>query len=443
MHVNPNHRLNGQQIIERNNQKKIFPNQISLGSFTPHSTIVEVCCFRTSDVTSAIANDNLLSVRKDIQVLCHEMTHWFDFFGTLWGRIYIKKICKAYRALYAEKESEFINFMDLFDQDRKILTPDYYRFSKNPVSNYNINNPWKMVISSGAEIDPFGKTREDMPLILLRYEEAPNGDMFARQPISVGSLLEVRAIASEIKSGISAIETDPNTINREVEKGILKKEIERISYDHNLIEYNAAAHVVHQQSRSSNLLDSYRLAATLSFIALNMDKKSFDNLREPKQFSAFGKRNRQFKKNFDRGYAFACMAFNGGVYEGDDNLYIGKCLVNSNLGTAEEILIRASDHMYEPIWFKTDDPVSANFFEQSILGKNIIDAHRGFSNFLLDFSNLLGTLRFAAPPFMDEEANFVELAPNRIGRFTPEFMHDSAQSLQDVTKNLLTGCRGI
>jgi hypothetical protein len=35
------------------------------------------------------------------------MTHWLDFFGTMWGREYIGAICRGYRAVARGTENEF------------------------------------------------------------------------------------------------------------------------------------------------------------------------------------------------------------------------------------------------------------------------------------------------------------------------------------------------
>jgi hypothetical protein len=194
---------------QRQLQAATFPNQISDGSFTPHSTIVEVGCFQTQRVRDAVEEGNLMPARHDLQVLCHEMTHWFDFFGTVWGREYIGSICRAYRAFERGVETEFPNIINLFDKDRQVLSPTYYRFSNAPSAPHSKERPWTIDFVSGAEIDPDGSTREDKPIFMVRFGENPSRRTFARQPVSVGALLEVRAIAAEFGTAIAAIESVP------------------------------------------------------------------------------------------------------------------------------------------------------------------------------------------------------------------------------------------
>src|SRR5580765_5952897 len=92
------HRLTEEEKTSLRLHSRFFPNQINAGLFSPHSTIIEVAVFHSAAVGDAVERGDLLSVRRDIQVLGHELTHWLDFFGTIWGRQYIKQICTAYLA---------------------------------------------------------------------------------------------------------------------------------------------------------------------------------------------------------------------------------------------------------------------------------------------------------------------------------------------------------
>lgn len=261
---NPEHSLSAQKLEKCKLQREIFPNQVAAVSFTPHSTIVEVSCCRTERVVEALRAESLLPVRQDIQVLCHEMTHWFDFFVTIWGREYTSAICRGYRALERTAEAEFPRILELFDQDRRVLAPAYYRFTSPPSSPHHRERPWSIDFVTGAEIDAYGVTREDRPIFMARFSENPSRQTFARQPISVGALLEVRAIASEVGSAIDAINTHSDDDEKLVETLRANQEFNPLVYDHELIEYNSAAHILSVQSGVDELFLSYRLASALA-----------------------------------------------------------------------------------------------------------------------------------------------------------------------------------
>lgn len=440
---NSDHALTAIQQDQRLLQATSFPNQAVAGSFTPHSTIVEVGCFRTKLVRDCLETEDLMPVRKDLQVFCHEMAHWFDFFGTVWGREYIGSICRAYRAFERRVETEFPNIIGLFDKDRRVLSPTYYRFSNAPSEPHTMARPWSIDYVAGAEIDPDGRVREDRPIFMARYGENPSRKNFARQPVSVGALLEVRAIAAEIGAAISAINSHPEDGPRTVEMHLANSEFNALAYDHNLIEYNTAAHILSIQSGSKELFLSSRLAAALAYVALNMTEDDFKNLRVPKSFEEFGKRNKAFEQRQDRGYAFVCMVFNGGKYDGDETEYIERCVSASGLGSTTEILDRATEELKRVFWFSNGNNITDHFFRETAMSGHILETHCKLPQYVTTLTSLMSDLRTICPPFMDADANFVELNSGRIDEYQPVTMHDASHALHDYTRNLLTGCRGV
>jgi len=435
--------LSKRQLEEKALQTTSFPNQIAAGSFAPHSTIVEVGCFRTAAVRDALLAKNLMPVRQDIQVLCHEMTHWFDFFGTIWGRDYIGNICRAYRAFERRTEAEFPKIVELFDKDRSVLSPEYYRFTSAPTTQHTMARPWSIEYVAGAEIDAFGATREDRPIFMARFGENPSRQVFARQPLSVGALLEVRAIASEIGGAITAVNSNPEEGPRLVEMKLANREFNNLAYDHELIEYNTAVHILSVQAGTMELFLSARLAAALAYIALNLQKLDFQKLKVPESFAAFGKRNKAFKRNYDRGYAFAAMVFNGGTFDGDELEYIERCVASSGLGTPSEIIAAAALELGNPFFFSGGNNITAHFTRETAMSRRILETHAKLPQYSLTLQSLVGELRTVCPPFLDADANFVELNTGRIDEYEPEMMHEAAHALRGYTRNLLSGCRGI
>jgi hypothetical protein len=444
----PNFELTGRglsriQMEQKRQQTISFPNQIAAGSFVPHSTIVEVGCFRTADVRNALVAGDLLPIRQDIQVLCHEMTHWFDFFGTIWGRDYIGDICRAYRAFERGTETEFPKIVKLFDVDRAVLSPSYYRFTSPPSVTHTVARPSSIDYAAGTEIDPDGSTREDRPIFMARFGENPSRRTFARQPVSVGALLEVRAIASEIGAAITAVNSHPDAGPRMVEMSLANKEFNDLAYDHELIEYNTAAHILSVQAGTQELFLSTRLAAALAYIALNLKNTDFQNIKVPDALATFGKRNNAFKRRQDRGYAFVAMVFNGGRYDGDETEYIERCVASSNLGTPAGIIEAAAEEMRNPVWFSGENAITAHFFRESAMSRHILEAHSQFPLYCLTLQSLITSLRTICPPFLDSGANFVEINEGRIDEYQPEMMHEAAHALRGYTRNLFTGCRGV
>lgn len=353
------------------------------------------------------------------------------------------KICQGYRAFQRGEEEGFPKIIELFDQDRRVLSPAYYKFSRAPSTPHNSSRPWSIDFVSGAEIDTNGITRESKPIFMAKFGESPSRITFARQPISVGALLEVRAIASEIEAAVSAILTSPDEDLNKAEMHIANTEFNALAYDHSLLEYNAAAHIVSVQSGSKDLFLSCRLASALAFLALNMSRDDFEKIKVPKSFSDFGNRNRSFKKNMDRGYAFACLVFNGGSYNGDTSAYVEGCVSSSNLDSVESVLKSASKTLEKPVWFSNGNTTTSHFFRESTMSSHIMKTYMTLPQNILSLSTLLTTWRKICPPFIDSEANFIELNEGRLDEYRPGELHDASHALNDYTRNLMSGCRGI
>lgn len=246
-----------------------------------------------------------------------------------------------------------------------------------------------------------------------------------------------------MNAGISAINTAREQGERIVEMAAFRREFEGLIYNHELIEYNAAAHTLAIIAGSKDLVLTYRLAASLSFIALNMDDQDFRRIKVPERFKIFGRRNRVLLENHDRGFAFICMVFNGGAFDGDENAYISNCLRESNLDSAEAILSRAADTLAEPMYLSNPSAITSHFMREAMMGPEICKALASQEYHLVTLDAVIRDLRAIAPPFMDSEGNFIELNNGRLDEFQPETMHDAAHLLRSYTGNLLTRCRGF
>jgi hypothetical protein len=216
-----------------------------------------------------------------------------------------------------------------------------------------------------------------------------------------------------------------------------------LAYDHDLIEYNTAAHILSIKSGSKDFFLSSRLAAALAFIALNMTEGDFKKLKVPQNFHEFGKRNKAFKRKQDRGYAFVCMVFNGGKFDGDEAAYVESCVAASNLGSTAAILERAVEELRNPIRFSNGNNFTDHFLRESAMSRHILETHCKLPQYVTTLTSLLSDLRMVCPPFLDAGVNFVELNEGRLDEYQPGLMHDASDALKDYTRNLLIGCRGV
>jgi hypothetical protein len=436
-------KLSARSVEQRAEHKAAFPNQISDGSFTPHSTLIELDTFNLRTFFENQAAQSQMHIRQKLQVLSHETTHWFDFFGTRWGRSYIEHICQGFRGLETANETGFAAVLALFDIDRKVLAPEYYRHTREPVVKHSNDTPWKTETVTGVEIDANGRLQEDRPLLMVRFYDVSKNENFARQPLSVGALLEARAIASEIQTAEACIASHPDPSERLVERKLVEKELNEILYHHDRIEYNVAVHLLRQQAGIKDPVQCYKISSTLAFISLNLAPEDFHNLRPPQIFNFWGERNNAFKRNNDHGYAFACMVYNGGKFADDGVDYVERCLSACNLGAVNDIMDRAEDALFAALPFSASNAAVGHFLRESGKGTEIMQVFRTLPYYSLSHDTLFEKLRTVCPPILDASGEFFELNKGRIDEYNPEDMHDAAHKLREYTRNLLNGARGV
>ncbi|GAB3441380.1 hypothetical protein GCM10027396_08510 [Insolitispirillum peregrinum] len=340
--------------------------------------------------------------------------------------------------------------IELFDIDRSLIAPKYYRFSHEPSSVHNGLIPWGMSCTTGVNIDPYGKPREDKPIFFVNYYGSTSRNAFARQPLSVGTLLETRAIASEINAIMTAISFFPNDGERSVEMTLINNEFRDMCYNRELIEYNTAAHFLSQTAKISDIFETYKISSMIAYIALNLKNGDFPKIKMPNEFSNVKKRAKYFQRQRDRGYAFAAMIYNGGIYNGNTEEYVNKCVKESGLGDLECILKSASEFLEREILHSKDNhkynkyySTVNHFRREGKFGKNICDILSALPSYSLTIEAIFNEFKEICPPIMDSEGEFIQFSKGRIDTYCPENMHDAAHELNEFTRNLLSGCRGI
>lgn len=107
-----------------------FPEIHAVGGMRPHSQTIHLYHGRKSDIKNATKSKIPMErARPAIETIIHEVTHWYDLIGTVWGQNYLKKLftCIDIDSTRPNSaESEFYNIIDLYDEDRRILFPLYY-----------------------------------------------------------------------------------------------------------------------------------------------------------------------------------------------------------------------------------------------------------------------------------------------------------------------------
>lgn len=282
----------------------VVPNLTSDAVYSFTTQIIELSNVDSWTYTQAVEG-NAVAAKKVNVLLAHELRHWIDHVGTVWGQTLL---CKGYNALHAREANDPYNLWRVISFQQALRDSRFNRY----YTTIDTANPpdgilkWKYQMSAGARFDHRGELSELHPIVFTRFAWL-NDTPACRVPLSLVSLLECSATFFEFKVehaflGSLAIE------ERHPASEALQQRFLKLAYDPHWAEYSVAAHAISNFVRPTTIPESYELASALAGVALNMVPSHFGVLRVPDSFGSWGKRNEAFLANADRGYAFLTLA---------------------------------------------------------------------------------------------------------------------------------------
>lgn len=310
---------------------QIIPEMHSLGSINPHTLFVDLNRTSRSELTLARAGGG---APRGWEIYEHEARHWRDLVSTVWGRSYLDLMFRTYDAILTTPEQRldttFETVLRLFDRDRSILFPSYYKYVLPEARTIDVKDPWTMAFSTGAKVQSDGGLNDSQPFIFVRFDAGATH--IARQPVSEGSLLEARALAAEVAATSKWLTMRPE--GEEVVTWRLKEpELAAQFYDAELTTYSVAAHVIAYATGKTGVRESLVLADKLADVALNLTGRMFNGLRPPSGLGDPGRsRLLGFRRSGNRGYAFCCLAF--ALRKHLDEVDVGRNAIGRALKTA-------------------------------------------------------------------------------------------------------------
>ena len=318
--------------------RNFFPNISTIGEFRPHSQTLHFHYLDSHLLKMDMAKSRIGGNRKNFEVLYHELTHWSDLVSTVWGQAYIAGLFDAYHAAESNDEYLFHKLIEQYDEDRRILFPKYYHVVDRDAKPHSFSKRWRQELSSGMEFDATGRLNENQPIFFVSFSDHDDGRRIARQPLSVGALLETTATWAEIRAGISAIQMLDEE-QRIVEIKLFENDRQAFVYNENLTVYTAPVHMLSNMSRATDLLEAYKLASILAHVALNLTPALIEDIVHPESFEPFGNRCAAFVRSGNRGYAFAALAAHSrdiSIEQSVEN-WLNVILQRANLPSLEQI----------------------------------------------------------------------------------------------------------
>jgi hypothetical protein len=296
------------QIIDRErgsfSRWNVIPNVQTIASYSFITQTIELSEFGSEDYKKALSGIPALQ-KKATVLLAHELRHWLDHIGSLWGQ---QILCLGYNALNSRirnKPEELWRIVQFRQALRDNRFESYYTTIES-VDADSHQKTWKYQMSAGARFDHSGRSSEQHPILFTRFRWEDDTPA-CRVPMSVASLLETSAMHFELRTEQSFLALLSANERTSASAALQRKYLDMM-YDPKLAEYSVAVHAVSNFVGPNNCPDAFELSSILAGIALNLTKEHFTRLRVPDSFLIWGERNNAFIANMDRGYAFLVLA---------------------------------------------------------------------------------------------------------------------------------------
>ena len=146
-----------------------FPNTGTLAYFMPNSQTVHFNAIRDGDIEVMRSSQDHRGLVGALGTAYHEFTHWADLVGTIWGRGHLRRIYDCLRLLdeveTSGREHDFHRFVDLYDEERRLMLPEYYTTIDEHGAPHDHLRRWGIQFSAGREFDSMGRVDDGKPIL--------------------------------------------------------------------------------------------------------------------------------------------------------------------------------------------------------------------------------------------------------------------------------------
>jgi hypothetical protein len=419
---------------------QVLPETHTLATLDPHTLHMELPYESRQSLLDSLAHR---TDSRAAELYAHESRHFQDLVGTLWGQDYLDILFAAYDSIltWPDSESKFPALLSLFDTDRSILFPSYYKYVISGAPHGSAADPWSMAFSSGVRIRADGRSDEGQPILFVRFDK--RDDHVARQPVTVGSLLEMRALGCEV--GAWSLWNGTRPADEQKVNEVLKgRELLKHFYDPRMTTYSVASHIAAQFLHNPDVIAMTDAGFKLSELAFNLTGNEFGRLVHPGDlFAALGRnRLRGFKAQRDRGYAYTVLMWylRGLPCDLVTEEAVEIVLKRAGLRSIDDIIIAARTAIERKRAIKLANPDLRRLRERLIDAGLALLGRRNFS--ALALKPLQGAL--PAPLVMtgDDCAEF-HVGPPALTVDESQFLHDCYSRLRDETRLALRAARGF
>lgn len=415
--------------------------------FDPRALTICVNNFTAQEVQAVLDRSDWAGAMRVLPIIAHEVTHWQDTIGTLWGKQYREKVFMTYLLQKYLKlsgsERTFFFMMELHDEERRMHYSKYYTVESGERQPAPPGG-WSVEVSSGLEFNPQGKVDNNRPILFVRMSDGRGGGYSVRQPICVAALLEVSATWSEIKTSkaiCQKMEADESALHNFLNR----KELYERFQDPEFSLYSAPVHLLKKYCEIKELHDAYKLSASLVFVCLNLTGSHFQNMSAPHLPDFGAEWNKRFEAMSSKeliSYAYFCLSTHAQKWSGDFQSWLGETLASANLPSMPEIILNTEKTLESEKTNSKQHIFDSARNYMSHIGAKVVSDRGAADGCGLDVFEMIGS---GAPmlPFFDEEGKIVDIGGTEfdLKKFDPQVFFDIEAQMHTQVRNFVSGCR--
>lgn len=292
----------------------------ALGSYEYFGQTIELRSVDPNDLVAALGKQDFPAQLKVLPLLVHEVQHLADHTSTVWGRDLLLRLFEVYAVRTSNSLEGYERIPQMMRELRTIDYSDYYTEYADLAYEPWDGKRWRYQFSAGAQLDANGRVQEDRPIVFTRFARQEDDAHICRVPFSVASLLEVRAMASEMFTGMVLCQKAGKSPEALIDSENWAEKLSKMFYDPFLTLYTVAAHCYSNKTHEGDPLRVFLNASAFAWLSLNLPKEMFPRLRIPDRFVAdWGVRNEAMRANCDRGYLYLALVQYAPPVEKTDN----------------------------------------------------------------------------------------------------------------------------
>jgi hypothetical protein len=437
-------KLSKTQIIETLlNDWRGFPNTSVAGRYEFFSQTVYANSVEKKHLINLTQDfNNPQLIRQVFGVFIHELTHWLDHTGTLWGQNNLISIFNSINARKNNEEEEFWRIPQLVSELGRIHFADYYNVDGPGAELLWDRQPWRYQYSCGFQFGSDGKLRQDRPILFTRFYNY-EGVLINRVPFSTASLIETNAVAAEFQID-SAILSIMNEDERLVESSVIQESLVNTIYDSSYTVYSVAAHCLANFLGIDDITAAYKLASSLSSLCLNLPSQVFQKLKitNPHMQEVWSERIPYPTSLKDRGFAFFAIAQYGSKENHHDVPYwIESTLQSAGLPSISELEKLAFQELNDIKQRILKGDATSELENLLLVGEYNLKKRGILGNHNLTFNALaLNDKSLKLPPILLGDDQFVHFGDKAIEKSDKE-LEDWIFYIWDIEKEIQEFCK--